>query len=295
MTMSNLCVVGLRRSGSTIFWETFRQDSRLVAFDEPFNANLDELPAENIKNTRAEFIDVYSADPAAFRDRFAPILPESELDPSVTRKQSDYLKWLMDRERPVVVDLVRVNFKLDALSESLGDARVLHLHRSPIAWASSHLLPSGKGTWKRRYANAWRRASFWHRRGFYNSWHYEEIIGRMVGGPDGRWLETIGLPVSEFARLPAYGRLMAFWYLAYRTVEESGRKCFGSRFSSVRLEDFCADPRTVTDGVYRQLGAAPADLDFSRVHRAADGHRPRSRRWVALAKKIGIPEELLVR
>ena len=39
-----LIILGLRRSGTTIFWEIFRQDPRLVCYDEPFNELLLTLP-----------------------------------------------------------------------------------------------------------------------------------------------------------------------------------------------------------------------------------------------------------
>ena len=76
-----LIIVGLRRSGTTIFWESLRQDHSLRCYDEPFNPLLQSLTGpllETIKNPE-EFQELLRDDTLGFWERFAPIDTSSEL------------------------------------------------------------------------------------------------------------------------------------------------------------------------------------------------------------------------
>jgi len=50
-----LIIQGLRRSGTTIFWQTFRQDPRLICYDEPVNQYLYTLPERGVLMHPEEF------------------------------------------------------------------------------------------------------------------------------------------------------------------------------------------------------------------------------------------------
>jgi hypothetical protein len=287
-------IVGLRRSGTTIFWETFRQDRRLHCFNEPWNPMLRELPLEIPNLSRREFVELFRKDPPAFWRHYAPIGRIEELQGDLSDRQEAYLRYLMDQSDSTCLDTTRCHFRLAALARVAPDATVVHLFRAPAAFATSHLLPTGSGGFRvNRFWRAWGRLGFFTRRDRYNHWGMEELIG---GHPDslfGHRLREMGLdPVAIYA-LPAVGRLLAFWRLAYETVERDGARVFGARFVSVAFEGFCRDPRAAVERVYTAAGSRPPDLDFTRIKPAKEAFRPDDARWIELFHRVGLPHRWL--
>lgn len=274
----NVFIVGLRRSGTTIFWRTFRQDRRLLCFDEPFNPMLRGLPDENPKGTWDEFIDLHREDPVGFERRFAPIPLDEELATGMSAEQRAYLGWLLERGDRVVCDFVRCAFKLGTLHAIDPDAVLVHLHRAPEAFASSHMLPSG-GTWRRKTMNLLRRATFWRRSSDYNNARLEDVIGRSAQSPFGRLLCDRDHDAARVYGAPAVARLLAFWLVHYREVETTGRCLFGDRFVSVGFEAFCEDPGAALAHIYQARGWRIPDLAYERIRPANPGFRPGHRRW----------------
>jgi hypothetical protein len=88
--------------------------------------------------------------------------------------------------------------------------------------------------------------------------------------------------------LPAVGRLLALWRLAFETVERDGPRLFGERFVSVSLEGFCRDPRGVVAKVYAAAGASPPALELSRIQPAKGAYRADDARWRRLFEQVGL-------
>ena len=275
-----IIIVGLRRSGTTAFWECFRKDNQLCCYDEPFNPNLVELPRENCKGTRKEFISLYENNPVLFKKLYCPVYPHDETRPSFNEHQIEYFKWLLfqrQKGEAVVVDCVRINFKLEDLYRSFPNSVLVHLHRQPIAWISSHMFPSGKGTWRKYLANIYRRMTVWHRKGFYNNWQYQEIIEREIKqGADWRAAQINAGILEKF---PAVTRLAYFWKWAFRETEEKGRTLWGDKFISVSFEKFCTQPVPVMDKVYKTAGIEKSGIDYSHLKSANQGFIPYSVKW----------------
>jgi hypothetical protein len=284
-----IVVLGLRRSGTTIFWRTFRRDARLLCFDEPFNPRLSSVGEVDPKGTWGEFLRLRQGSPE-FERRRAPIEPAEELEDGLTAVQSSYLDWLLDQRDAVLCDLVRCSFKVEALHEVAPSAVLVHLHRSPEAFASSHLLPSG-GAWRRRLLNRiWRRPSFWHRRRDYNRWRIEELIGRDSSTAFGRRLARHGYDPKIVYAQPAVARLLAYWTIGFEATEHAGRKLYGDRFVSLRFEDFCRDPHAVVTRVYDAAGLAAPDALYDHLRPATGPFRPQDGRWDKFFARMGMEE-----
>lgn len=283
-------ILGLRRSGTTIFWEAFRRDRRLLCINEPFNPALYEIPAEIPNRSRREVIDLFRKDPKEFWRRFAPIGVTEELQEELSDRQAAYLRFLIG-SGSVCTDVTRCHFKLRALREIVPDATVVHLFRAPAAFASSHLIPSGSGGFRAgRLVRARGRLGFFTRGTRFDAWGMETLIGRHPESLFGRRLREIGMDPEAVLALPAVGRLLAFWRLAYETVERDAPRLFGDRFMSVSFEDFCREPRAAVERVYATAGSEPPDqLDFSRVHPARAPYRKDDPRWHRLLEQVGLP------
>jgi hypothetical protein len=275
-----LIIVGLRRSGTTIYWETFRQDGRLLCYDEPFNRYLRVLPAATGLKAPEEFIQLLGSDAASFWDRFSPIHYGEELSEGLSEAQRAWLEYLGDSGERVALDTTRCAFKIAALREAAPDAVLVHLHRPAASHASSHMLPSAPG-WRGRLRRLSRRRGFWTRSGNYNGWGLEAIIEGSSGS---------GALPQEVYSLPAVAKLLAFWKLNYERVEDDGPRYFGERFISQSFDSFCNDPEGAMARVYELLGMAVPKLDFEKIHPPHGPHDPHSPMWKNYSELLRLPE-----
>lgn len=285
-----IIIVGLRRSGTTIFWESFRRDARLRCVNEPFNPALTSLPEEIPNRSRREVIEIFRKDPDDFWRRFAPIGIAEELQSTLSDRQAAYLRFLMDGADGFCTDVTRCHFKLAALKPLVPDAALVHLHRAPAAFASSHLVPTGSGGHRgNRVVRALGRVGFFTRGRRFDYWGMQTLTGGHPESLFGRRLREIGMDPEPVLALPAVGRLLAFWRLAWETVERDGPRHFGERFVSVAFEDFCREPRAIVERVYAAAGGSPPDdLDLSRVQPAKPAFRAGDSRWQRLFEQVGL-------
>jgi hypothetical protein len=291
---ARIFILGLRRSGTTIFWESFRSDPRLRCFNEPWNPVLRELPVEIPNRSRREFIELFRQDPRAFWRHFAPIELIEELQEDLSDRQVAYLRYLIDPFDAICIDETRCHFRLGALREAVPDATIVHLFRAPAAFATSHLIPTGSGGFRAgRLVRARGRMSFFSRDGRFNNWGMEELIGRHPESLFGLRLHEIGLDPAAVQALPAAGRLLAFWRLAFETVERDGPRLFGDRFLSVSFEGFCRTPREVVERVYAAAGMHAPPLDLTRIKPANRAYRAGDPRWHRLFEQVGLAESWL--
>lgn len=284
-----LIIAGLRRSGTTIFWETFRQDPRLLCYDEPFNPNLWVLPGRSGLKAPEEFNLLLDRDPAAFWERFSPIHFSQELREGLSDREADWLRHLGGTGDRVAVDVTRCLFKLAALHAIAPDAVLVHLYRPAESFASSHMLPTSRG---RRGAlrKLVHRRGFFTRPGGYNGWSFESIIGNSTRSLFAKRLGEAGLDPEQVYAMPAVARLMAYWKVAFERAEGDGRRLFGERFVSQGFDEFCLDPRESVERVYRALGMAPAQLDYGRIHPANGPYQLDSPQWARYRAALELPE-----
>lgn len=295
MKFSNVLISGLRRSGTTAFWETFRKDGQSLCFDEPFNPSLWMDPSTNQKGTWTELLAVLQRESAHRFTEAVAINPHDELTPDITRQQKDYLRHLYRQHSRVVVDSVRVWSKLDSLADITESPLIIHLVRHPRSWVTAHLLPSSaRPSYRRRLSNIYRRYSFFSRRGLYNNWHYQDIVEASFGSQSGEavsfWHE-IGKTAEEVARQPAYRRLLAFWWAAVLRTERQLAQLRAEQHVTVTMEEFQATPRTVFTALYEKAGW-PVDksLIFDHVTLSRAAWKNTSAHWREGMQWAGIPE-----
>lgn len=276
-----LIIQGLRRSGTTIFWRTLRQDTRFVCFDEPFSQQLQYVPCNKRIYNPEEFSRLLQRDGVEFWERFTPIYPNEELRAGFSDKQLAWLRFLAQEGEQVMFDTTRCQFKIQDLKDEAPQAVLVHLHRRPAGQATSHMLPRRSGRYSkfRRWLD---QRKFFTRSGNYNSWQFEKIIGHSPDSLFGYRLREAGIDPQEIYRLPAVGRLMAYWHFCYEKVERDGKAIFGSRFVSLNFEDFCVDPQRALKSVYDALDMEPAQLDLSAIHPANPPYRDGAAEWKRL-------------
>lgn len=260
-------LIGLRRSGTTTLFDLFRQDKRLVCYDEPFNPLIRDIPARDEWGTKQEYIDLYNRSPAAFWDRYAYIDGVDEIRPGMEPRQRAWLRTLLDSAPSTFMDFTRVHYKLADLHAACPDALLIHLHRSPAAFAASHILPS---PWQAdRKLKYWRaRLAFWRITQKYNTWGLETVIGRAPTTFCGEALARAGLDAGRIYAANAVTKLLAFWLLNFRQARADGTALFGNRYVQIPFEQFTRAPQAYMNWIYARLGMAPADFDFSKIRQA---------------------------
>lgn len=289
--MSGILIIGLRRSGTTIFWETFRRDNRTLCYDEPFHPALWEGVKENAKGTWPELGHLWQRLGSPPVEGAAPIFPLDELDRTVTFQQREYLNLLFQQKQFVVADVVRAWNKLPSLLLATPDILIVHLVRSPIGWVTAHLLPSGSGSWRFQLNNIFRRVSFFRRSGQFNNWHYEEIIKEGLRH-DHAIFRRLTHDTKHISRQPAYKKLLAFWWAVVQQVDHDLRRLSGARFMTVTLEEFSIAPGSVMERVYSRARWPTLSLDYEHVRSVNPGWQLGSARWGEAFEWAGIPSEL---
>ena len=286
--LDTLLISGLRRSGTTALWQCLRNLEGVAAFDEPFHPRLAEGARDNPKGTWTElsaFLDTTQTVPQ-------PIAPLEELHPESTADQRAYLDHLRTARPRVAMDVVRCWNRLPGLYDTPERVLSVMLIRDPASWVTGHLMPSGRGTWRKVLANIWRRQSFFTRRGFYNNYHYETIITQALSEdhPHPLW-GGVTLPVARLRRAPAYVKLLAFWWGANLASYQALRATDTARHI-VTLSEFSAAPDAVLGDILARAGWDDLAPDTAHVTQTRAPFGTTHPKWLSAAQILGIPDSL---
>ena len=284
-------ISALRRSGSTIFWRCFREASVAKSFDEPFNPKIFQLPKENVKDTMGEFTELLSEQKKHFWELFSPIYPQDELREDLTTKQSNYLKFLLSQDENVVVDSTRCWHKISSLEKVLdSDTYLIHLHRAPASWVTSHMLPSEEKSVRHSLLNFRRKKTFWTRRSDFNRWNLEDILGYERLSPFHLTFLKNDQLAKNFYESAAVSRLLKFWTLSFEEVESVGKSVFREKFISVRFEDFCSEPRKTLQHIGDKTGLAINFEKIPTIKSPSPAFMSASEEWKTAARYCGLPD-----
>lgn len=144
ISTKSILIAGLKRSGTTVLWETLRQDYASHCLDEPFHPGLWSGRRTNGKKTWTELGADWDEQDYATRSDLAPIRPLDELSTSNTDAQRRYLADLLALSNQTVIDEVRVWNRLPDLLPTGEYPLVIHLLRRPDNWTTGHMLPLKK-------------------------------------------------------------------------------------------------------------------------------------------------------
>ena len=261
----HVLIFGLKRTGTTIFWETFRKDKRFLCFDEPFHQNLwaDVMQGlNNWKKTADEFL--VHAD--LVKRYWSPILPHDEPIPDLVAHQRFYIQMLLNEASNVCADLVTCSAKLGALRGVAPQALFIHLVRDPRAFVTSHLKPYGK--WIHESLED-PDALFAYEGGF-DFWQYGKLssaLGRREG--------------------TAVERLLHIWKFFVTKAEEQGPDM------TIQFENFASSPHKVMSRIFEDLTLPYQAVDYSDIHAPNKPHLYNDPRWRKALHNVGIGKEFL--
>lgn len=289
----NILIVGLRRSGTTVFWETFRKDDHSLCFDEPFHPALWQGAVTNSKGTWPELAEIWNRTGSSPIKGALPIYPADELVQGASVEQKKYLGFLFDQSERVVVDSVRIWNKLPDLLQIKTPLLVIHLVRSPVSWVTAQMVPPYGLSWRRDVMNIYRRTAFFKRKRGYNNWHFEEIIEEALRQEHTLW-KYCKADLARIKMQRAYVKLLAFWWSVTKHTHLSLQKLDYIQHVTVSLEEFSGCPEKVIDDIYSQAGWLQPRPTISHVKGVREGWKASDQAWVDAFSLLGVPHELLV-
>lgn len=286
--MNDVFLQGMRRSGTTIFFDALALDGRFDCYYEPLAAARPTVgggsgarvvdPFEEVRAARAEWARADPSHDVRSLNYGAPRAPRLELERDLPEPVRDYLRFLLRRSpKPTAMKHTRMYRKIRALREIGPAAKLVHLVRDPRAVATSYLF--GRG---RRDAGRFRdeRAFFAYRGG-------RGLPFRRNAGPwASRALSDLLLREGRHARVtdpPVFMRVLIVWLEAFTSTHRDGIEAFGEDYLLLRHEDLVADSAATLARLYRHIGGDPPAhvLDWaSRTVRSGGGiFAPTSAAW----------------
>jgi len=258
----NIYIIGLKRSGTTIFWETFRQDKRFVCFDEPFHPRL-RAHLENGLNNKKKTMNEFLARPDLVRSHWSAIPPHDELFPEFLGHQVAYLNALSKISTHICVDFVRCHSKIRHLKKIDPKGLIIHLVRDPRAFATSHLKPYGK------WISSDIPDHFFEYDGWFDFWQYQSLANE--------------LGLKGFA----HEKLLQLWK-HFTDLAESQNPDL-----TVKFEDFAADPEKVVRDIFKKIDLEYIPLDYSRIHPPHKPFRIDDERWHQSIERYGLDRQFI--
>ena len=226
----HIIIIGLRRSGTTIFIDTLRQDKRLTCFDEPFNKYVQDKFTYYVHGFK-EFYE----NKAILQDVYCPVTLDEEITDKLNTLQQSYLKALCSFEH-TCIDETRTLLKIEAIREAVPDALIVLLIRDPRAWITSNLRIRGE-------------------------WEHPDLPRRFFEYNDfGHWGYQY---ISELLNFEGYAheQLMCLWDLFNSEAIKSQPDMI------IQFEKFCYDPGHYLESIYNMLDIDLYKFDHSEIHK----------------------------
>lgn len=259
-----ILLFGLRRSGTTLAFNLFRQCEALRCYYEPLHPNLVSASGSSCiesdrKGAFSEFRLIYSELEKKHAGFGAPKYDVTEelIQNNLTPRHLEYLDFLFGSHENVLLQPVRLNYQLYQLRARYPDARFVWVLRRPEGFIKSVLayrpsmlnyrdagLPSNRAIANCKKNVVFRLMRGW--RAFDNPWSQVAAANFIVNSrPFFR----------ELATSPTWLKLLALWYDHYLFVSNFIRA--NSEVCQVFLYDEACKSNTYTKDKIGKLG-----LDF---------------------------------
>ncbi len=289
----NLFVIGLRRSGTTILYDALTEDPELRCFYEPLREDAETIGGgsgardtdvfASTRELRARFqAERHPEMPIELFNWGGPRAPHAELDPELPPHVSELLEFLLDQAPAVAIKETRLHHKLGAIADLDPEAAIVHLVRDPRAVCASMML--GRRTRTDIYPDA---DTFFTARTGRRLWSSRPISEELI-----RSRSALGLP----ADIPDFLRPLLVWKAAFEATSGDGRRLFGDRCATIRLEDLGADSTRELGRVYELLGRplpdVVADWAQANVRRTAEIRHADDPRWAQAARLLELEPAL---
>jgi hypothetical protein len=286
-----LILQGMRRSGTTIVYDALAQDPELTHWYEPLAAATkpamgggsgarDVDVYVGLRQARESFLAEHGLANSEVLNFGAPRDASLEFSRQLPHVVEEYLRYLLDRPRPVAAKFTRLYTKVPLMHLLFPLAGFVHLVRDPRAVAMSYLFGKNRRYEKRVSP----RRVFFGRRSERTAWSSYPISERI----------RHEYRHEELPEPTDLERVLLIWRYTYEKVRDDAAATFGTRTIRVRHEDFCADPVRELDRMYSLAGRHTPDaaVSWARAHlrNPSPIHAAGDRRWRSAFERMGMVE-----
>jgi len=223
----------------------------------------------------------------------APVLPvKQEIDEKYwTQGHSQYLSYLFNTSKNVLIQPVRVNYHLQSMHANFPRAKFIWILRSPEGVVSSLMQKTsnlfqirdtpflfsnilnnalkiykfiGKSIFKNRYLHLQQKSGFWS----------HDLIANYIINHNPKY--------RKFKNYPIWFKLMISYYDSVEAVEKARQIIPSENFALIRYEDICHDPNYIMAEICKWI-----KLDCSKYNFREDAFlkpssvvRPDDKRWI---------------
>ena len=246
-----LFIQGMRRSGTTILFDTLAEDPEFDIYYEPFAAARNPAIGGGSGARQVDYFEKIRACRAAFQQQYPQTIAEDylnygaprdallEFEPDLPPPCRGYVRYMIDQRPHTVIKFTRLYTKVAALAEIEPQAKFIHLVRDPRAVTASYLF--GKG---RRNAREFSTESAcFDRTTTRTAWSSFPLSEHILSLPEYR----------RFAGCEDFFRVMLIWAFTFRTTRQGGLAAFGQNYRLVRHEDLQRDPAAAIHAIYQFL------------------------------------------
>jgi hypothetical protein len=280
----NVFIQGMRRSGTSVLYESLRRDPSLRCFYEPLReqskrARREPEIFEETRALRQRFRDErYPALPLDEFNYGGPGNPRLELETELPAHCREFFAYLLALSPATAIKETRMYCKIPVLADLDSGALLVHIVRDPRAVVASTMF--GR---RRRHRNRLADPDAFFEavseRGLWSSRPLSEVL---LARPEYRHLRHV----------PDYLRVLLTWRHTFETTRRDGRRLFGDRYRLVRNEDLREDPAAALDAVYtgldRPMPAAVAEWSAANVRPPEEPFALRDPRWYRAFRQIGL-------
>jgi hypothetical protein len=290
----NIFVQGMRRSGTTIVFDIFWQDSGLDCYYEPLAKAQQHAEGGGSGVTGIDYFEKVRNIRELFRQQYpqlkstdllnygAPRQPELEFNTDLPDYVRDYIKLMTAQSDNTMIKFTRMFNKVKVLHEIDPAAKFIHVVRDPRAVTASHMF--GK---KQKYKSLFpfEMVFFGLRshRSPWSSYPFSEFL----------------LNTQEYSHLKGcrdFMRILLIWKYIFINTYNAGKKLYGDNYYLLRHEDLQKDPentlRMLYEHINRPLPKNVHDWAVSNVRKNKPPYAHESRRWLEAFKKLEMHEVL---
>jgi hypothetical protein len=285
----NVFIQGMRRSGTSILYESLRRDPSLRCFYEPLREQSKRARREpeifaETRTLRERFRDERYPSVALEEFNFGgPGDPLLELEPELPAHCRDLFAHLLGLAPATVIKETRMHSKVPVLCELDTQALLVHVVRDPRAVVASMMF----GRRRRHRHRLADPDAFFAAASDRGLWSSRALSEELLTRP-------------EYAGLVDAGdhlRVLVTWRHTFEATRADGLRLFGERYRLVRNEDLRSNPAAALETVYAGLGrpvpAPVAEWAAANVRAPEEPFAPGDPRWSRAFHRLGLEDALV--
>jgi len=289
----NIFIQGMRRSGTTVFFDLFWEDGRFDCYYEPFAAakttsgggsgahSVDFF--EKVRSIREGFIANFDLkiDPGLL-NYGAPRAAALEFEADLPDYAKEYIRFIISQAADTLVKFTRMHSKVKILHEVDPTAKLIHVVRDPRAVTTSYLFGKNQRN-RHKFPN---EEAFFGRASTRSSWSSYAFSEYLLDTPE----------YSGVKGCKDFERILIIWKYKVMQTHLEGARLFGKNYSIIHHEDLLFESEKTIRKLYslfsKNLPQAVLDWGAKNIRPQMNCYSPTNKNWRKAFDKIDLWESL---